>query len=167
MEVTQTIFLRLATAVINTSVNSSGIALSSAGSPDHTDAERAITFLTRHIKLYNESVPAGTGSYNILHVRLALDEALLNALEHGCSRSPGAVQILFRLSPDVLEISVEDPGNGFAYSEIKFPSGKDVEALIARGMNNPKGWGLAIVQSVCRDIFWNRLGNRITLIFHP
>ena len=34
------------------------------------------------------------------------------------------------------------------------------------GMRSSKGWGLAIIQSVCREIFWNRTGNRITMIFH-
>ncbi|MFZ2957596.1 MAG: ATP-binding protein [Candidatus Ozemobacteraceae bacterium] len=135
--------------------------------PNHVEAERANSYLAKLLENCNSVLPKGMKGFNLLHVRLALDETLLNAIEHGCSRSKDPIQIWFRLSSEVLEISIEDPGDGFTHTDIKSQTGTDVEAILARGISNTKGWGLSIIKSVCGDLFWNRRGNRITLIFHP
>lgn len=134
--------------------------------PSHDEAARAIAFLSQQIMSFNKTLSADGNPLNLLHLRLGLDEALLNAIEHGCKHTKEAIQLWVRISATVLEISVEDPGNGFSFEQIKFQSGKDIEKTMTRGLRNSKGWGLAIIQSVCSEIFWNRLGNRITLVFH-
>ena len=134
--------------------------------PSHDEAARSIAFLSQQIMSFNKTLSTDGNPLNLLHLRLALDEALLNAIEHGCRHTKEPLQLWVRISATILEISVEDPGNGFAYEQIKFQSGKDIEKTMTRGLRNSKGWGLAIIQSVCREIFWNRRGNRITMVFH-
>ncbi|HNV72392.1 MAG TPA: ATP-binding protein, partial [Candidatus Ozemobacteraceae bacterium] len=75
------------------------------------------------------------------------------------------IQVTARFSQTVVEVSIEDPGPGFEYEQIKLKSGKDLEKMLARGVNKGKGWGLAIMQSVSQGLFWNHRGNRITLLF--
>ena len=134
--------------------------------PQHKDSVRAIELLSQFLKTYNTTFPEGDRNFPLMYFRLALDEALLNAIEHGCQTTgEQPVQITARFSQTVVEISIEDPGAGFAFDQLKLKTGKDLEKVFQRGAKQGKGWGLAIIQSVTQGLFWNRLGNRITLLF--
>lgn len=134
--------------------------------PVHHDAGKAIEYLAQSLKAFNTTFPVGDAVFPLMHFRLALDEGLLNAIEHGC-RSTGEqpIGIFARFSQTVVEISIEDPGPGFEYEQIKLKTGRDLEKMLTRGVTKGKGWGLAIMQSVSQGLFWNQRGNRVTLLF--
>ncbi len=134
--------------------------------PTHSEAGKAIEHLAQLLTTFNSTFPAGDSKFTLMHFRLALDEGLLNAIEHGC-RATGEqpITVIARFSQTVVEVSIEDPGPGFEYEQIKLKTGKDLEKMLARGVNKGKGWGLAIMQSVSQGLFWNHRGNRITILF--
>ncbi|HNW37129.1 MAG TPA: ATP-binding protein, partial [Candidatus Ozemobacteraceae bacterium] len=104
--------------------------------------------------------------FNLFHVRLALDEAMLNAVEHGSGRMANAkILVVARLSAHLLEFNIEDPGPGFATVDLRIDDGKNLENLMLRGATKGKGWGLAIIRSLTHGLFWNARGNRITMLF--
>jgi|GEM_PF-2915534 len=134
--------------------------------PDPSEASKAIFYLADELKSFNTMISLTNSPFNLLHFRLALDEAVLNALEHGCKGGQKEdIEIFTRFSPTLIEISVEDPGNGFHYDLRKIESPRDFEKMLNRGLNKAKGWGLAIIQSVTQGLSWNARGNRITMTF--
>jgi serine/threonine-protein kinase RsbW len=133
--------------------------------PEPADISTTIAMLGDELKTYYQG-KAPQKRMNLFHVRLALDEALLNAMEHGCRNDPdGRIQVFARFTPRLVEVTVEDPGHGFLYEDLKLEKGKNLESLMMRGLKRAKGWGLAIMQSVTSGLFWNNRGNRITLLF--
>jgi len=134
--------------------------------PTHGETGRGIAFLADEVKHFNDLFMTQGGSFKLLHVRLAVDEALLNAIEHGTRQRKEAIWLSFRLTPTVLEISVEDPGDGFEHFQFKESTAKDLGRVMSRTHTRSKGWGLAIIQSVTQSMFWNTRGNRITMLFY-
>ena len=66
---------------------------------------------------------AGFPSRDAFAVRLALEEAVVNAIKHGHQHDPAkVVRVAYRVSPERVVLEVEDQGAGF-----------DVEAALARG----------------------------------
>lgn len=129
-----------------------------------------IAFFVAHLEAWQKLSPEH-GRTSLLHFRLALDEALLNAFDHGCRKgTQGEIVVSLRSTGDTVELSVEDPGMGFAYQNLRIDDEKNLEMIIQRGMQKAKGWGLAIIQSFCPIMYWNPRGNRITMVFlsiHP
>ncbi len=139
------------------------VSLSTAAIP--SEVGRAISFLSDQVKQFNTLFPQNP-QFNLFHFRLDLDEALLNASEHGCkNRGEENIKIFARFSAETVEISVEDPGLGFAFDDLNLDDDRKLGNIMARGMKKAKGWGLPIIQSVTGGLFWNTRGNRITMLF--
>lgn len=135
--------------------------------PAHAGASEVISFLSTALQRFIAVSIPEKDPFSISHFRLALDESLLNAIDHGCKNDKsGIITILARFDAHIIEVTVEDPGNGFHSDSIKMRSPKDFEKILTRGLQKSKGWGLAIIQSVAHCVFWNDRGNRITFVFY-
>jgi serine/threonine-protein kinase RsbW len=89
--------------------------------------------------------------------RLAMDEALTNAMEHGNNWNPGApVRILAVFNYNYISITIEDAGDGFD-TDIVF-TGRPAHPL------RPRGHGIPLIKQYSKA-FWNQKGNSITLRF--
>lgn len=94
---------------------------------------------------------------DVFAVRLALDEALANAIKHGNCADPGKkVCIRFRLEDEGITISVRDEGCGFDYRNIPDPTADDRLEL-------PCGRGLLLMKSYMDKISFNDAGNEVTM----
>jgi serine/threonine-protein kinase RsbW len=98
-------------------------------------------------------------------IKVILSELLQNAIKHGNSMDTSKkilVDVWLQDNSRVLEISVADQGQGFDVDRtIKRKSGA---ILSADPLNmDESGRGLFIVQNLCDDIKFNRLGNAITV----
>ncbi|HEY9069142.1 MAG TPA: ATP-binding protein [Candidatus Ozemobacteraceae bacterium] len=132
---------------------------------DHGEINAAISWLADQVTFSNLAAP-DSEPFNKFHVRLALDEAMLNAVEHGCRAVPLAkIRVVARYSAHMLEFSIEDPGPGFVTEDLRMEDGRSVEHLMVRGAKNGKGWGLAIIRSLTHGLYWNARGNRVTMLF--
>ena len=75
----------------------------------HAMSSQALSFIAEEVDRLNHLTSDIGKGFNLLHIRLALDEALLNAVEHGCRRDENEeIQITARFSSSLLEIQVED-----------------------------------------------------------
>ena len=92
-------------------------------------------------------------------VQLAVNEAVVNAIEHAQSDRPhGQVKVVFSLLPRRLEIDIYDWGEGLDLAAIAEP---DLEEL------HEGGYGLMIVKKLMDEVSYHRdpvRGNRLHLV---
>ena len=97
-------------------------------------------------------------------IRVILSELLQNAIKHGNeSKSQRRVHMkVFIRDEGILNIIVKDQGSGFnAHKTLQEEQDRqkyDIPDLLECGR------GLHIVNSLCDDMFFNRSGNRITVL---
>ena len=90
-------------------------------------------------------------------VRLALEEAVANAVKHGHQGDPAKrVRVGYRVRADRVLVAVEDQGAGFDPRRV--PDPRDPENL-----DKPSGRGLLLMRSYTTWLRFNERGNRVTL----
>ena len=78
----------------------------------------------------------GYGEKDIFSIRLALEEALVNAIKHGNQLDPGkTVRGFYAVTPDRFEVRIEDEGPGFVPDELPDPTDPiNIERQCGRGV---------------------------------
>ena len=100
---------------------------------------------------------AGFTDRDLFAIRLALEEALMNAVTHGNQQNPAKlVKVLYRILPDRVDISVEDEGPGFNPAQL--PDSRAPENL-----TNAHGRGVHLIQVYMHPVTYNPKGNKITM----
>ena len=95
---------------------------------------------------------------DVFGVRLALEEALVNAIKHGNSMDPDKfVLVCCEISREQVKIEIEDEGPGFNPSEIEDPTEDD-------NLDRPGGRGIMLMRAFMNVIEYNATGNRVTLV---
>lgn len=90
-------------------------------------------------------------------VRLALEEALVNAIKHGNRMEPDKkVYISCLLTSDEVTIVIEDQGEGFKLEEVPDPTEDD-------NLEKPGGRGIMLIRSFMNGVSYNERGNRLTM----
>ncbi|MBW7995204.1 MAG: ATP-binding protein [Candidatus Glassbacteria bacterium] len=96
-------------------------------------------------------------------VRLAVIEAVINAIEHGRS-DEGRVHVSFSTAsrPARLAVTVGDSGGGFDPADVKIP---DIAEKIGTSQRK-RGWGLKLMRSLMDEVVIDssEQGTRVTLI---
>jgi len=93
-----------------------------------------------------------------MRVRLAIDEAVGNAIRHGNKRDKNKrVKIDVQISPEKLQVKIIDEGDGFDVSNI--PDPKDPENL-----HNEGGRGVLLMGYYMDEIKYNAKGNEVVLV---
>lgn len=97
------------------------------------------------------------GEHDVFSVRLAMEEALINAIKHGNHYDPGKqVQITCCMSPDLIRLEVEDQGRGFDLASVPDPTDPD-------NLESPCGRGIMLMRSFMSKVEFNLSGNRVVL----
>jgi serine/threonine-protein kinase RsbW len=93
----------------------------------------------------------------IFSVRLALEEALVNAIKHGnqLDRTKKVV-ISYRLTADRLDVRITDEGSGFDPADVPDPT--DVENL-----DRPCGRGLMLMRHYMTEVNYSPSGNSVSM----
>ena len=95
---------------------------------------------------------------DLFSIRLAMEEAVVNAIEHGNQLDPAKqVHVACRVSDDSVEIEVTDEGPGFNPCAVPDPT--DCEHLEC-----PGGRGVMLMRSFMTEVDFNEKGNRVTLV---
>ncbi|HDZ68813.1 MAG TPA: ATP-binding protein [Phycisphaerales bacterium] len=95
---------------------------------------------------------------DIFAVHLALEEALINAVEHGNKMdSDKKLKIDYSVDPDKIEIYVTDDGSGFKPNAV--PDPRYGENLYKTG-----GRGLFLIRSYMDVVEFNERGNRMHIV---
>ena len=91
-------------------------------------------------------------------IKLALEEALINAIKHGNKLDKRKlVQVEWRVSPAAVEITIEDEGPGFDRKKVPNPTDEtNLEKLTGRG--------ILLIESYMTDVQWSNGGRRVKLV---
>jgi len=101
---------------------------------------------------------AGFNSQSTFAIKLALEEALINAIKHGNKLDKRKrVQAEWRISPAAAEITIEDEGPGFDRKNVPNPTDEpNLEKLTGRG--------ILLIESYMTDVQWSNGGRRVKLV---
>ena len=95
---------------------------------------------------------------DVFGVRLALEEALVNAIKHGNSMdSSKQVYIACQFGGDEVSVVIEDQGDGFILAEVPDPTDDD-------NLDRPGGRGIMLMRSFMTQVGYNEKGNRLSMI---
>lgn len=91
-------------------------------------------------------------------IRLALEEAIANALRHGNRMDPEkTVRIEFVISPRQATITITDEGPGFNPDAVPDPTCDE-------NLEKPCGRGIMLMRAYMDKVTFNRRGNRVSLV---
>jgi serine/threonine-protein kinase RsbW len=91
-------------------------------------------------------------------IKLALEEALINAIKHGNRFDPKKkVRIEAKVSPKQLEVTIEDEGVGFRRGTIPDPT-------LEENLEKCSGRGILLMEAYMNSVRWTRGGRRVKLV---
>ena len=94
---------------------------------------------------------------DVFGVRLALEEALVNAIKHGNRMDAEKnVRIACQVSHEKVRIEIEDEGSGFDWNHLPDPT--DIENL-----EKPCGRGVMLMRAFMNVVEYNEQGNCVVL----
>ncbi|MCI0684212.1 MAG: ATP-binding protein [Gemmataceae bacterium] len=97
------------------------------------------------------------GDRDIFGIRLALEEALVNAIKHGNREDRGKkVHVQVLMHHDRVDILVADEGPGFNPSQVANP-------LADENLERASGRGLLLMRHYMSDVTYHPPGNRVTM----
>lgn len=100
---------------------------------------------------------AGYREKDIFDLRLALEEAMVNAVKHGNRCDPGKrVHVRYHISSEHVVADIEDQGPGFDPEQVPNPTTQD-------RLERPGGRGLLLIRAYTTWARYNERGNCITL----
>ena len=91
-------------------------------------------------------------------IRLALEEAIVNAHKHGNGSDPNKqIIVSYEVNPDRLTIRVRDEGPGFDPALIPDPTEPNRISL-------PYGRGIMLMRAYLDEVSYNQQGNEVQLV---
>jgi serine/threonine-protein kinase RsbW len=105
---------------------------------------------------------ARCNDHDLFSIKLALEEALVNAIKHGNQYdSSKSVQISYQLLSDRFVIQITDQGEGFDPEDVPDPTAVE-------NLERPCGRGLMLMRHYMTEIRYNESGNSVSLskVFH-
>ena len=119
----------------------------------HTLAESAAVVR----RLIDELRPAGYSEREMFGIRLALEEALVNAVKHG-NRNDAAktVCVRYQICDKQFLIEIHDEGRGFDPDGVPDPRAPE-------NLDRPGGRGVFLIRHYMSWVQYNEVGNAVTL----
>lgn len=95
---------------------------------------------------------------DLFAVKLALEEALVNAIRHGNRSDPQKnVTIRYHISRTVVAIGVRDEGEGFHPDELPDPT-------LDENLEKPHGRGVMLMKAYMTRVCYNDRGNEVWML---
>jgi serine/threonine-protein kinase RsbW len=102
---------------------------------------------------------AGYDPSSVFAVRLALEEAFNNAVQHGSAgRTDARISIVCSVTPDQVTMEVEDEGDGFDPDRVPDPTADE-------NLEIPSGRGIMLIQAYMSEVEFIQPGNRIRMVY--
>jgi serine/threonine-protein kinase RsbW len=100
----------------------------------------------------------GFGAQATFAIKLALEEALINAIKHGNKLDPKKkVHIETSISPAKFEIAIEDEGPGFDRSSVPDPCADE-------NIDKCSGRGILLMEAYMNSVKWSKKGRRVKMV---
>lgn len=108
--------------------------------------------------ILREVQAAGYPQHAVFAIRLALDEALANAVKHGNKLDPAKnVTVNYRVNPQRVWIEVCDQGPGFTPDDLPDPTDEQF-------LTRPHGRGVMLMRAYMTEVTFNKSGNCVRMI---
>lgn len=102
---------------------------------------------------------AGFSKSSRFAIRLALEEAIINAFTHGHAELPNEpVLVEYRVDQQRVEIAIEDKGPGFDPGDVPDPT-------LDENLDKPSGRGLMLIRAYMSRVSFNPTGNRLEMAY--
>jgi len=99
----------------------------------------------------------GYGESHVFAIRLAVEEALANAIKHGNQMDPGKhVHVTYTVTADRFDIRISDEGPGFNPTEVPDPTADE-------NIERPCGRGVYIIRNVMTTVDYIGKGNVVVM----
>ena len=109
-------------------------------------------------KLLREVQLAGYCEDVCFAIRLALDEALCNAVKHGNKLNAELkVEVEYSIDAESVRIAVTDEGEGFNPDQVDDPTQKN-------NLERPSGRGVMLIKAYMSEVRYNERGNRVEMV---
>jgi len=100
----------------------------------------------------------GCGEDVLFAVRLALEEAVVNAIRHGNKADPSKkIYVDYLIEDARLVINIEDEGQGFDLESVPDPTAEE-------NLEADHGRGILLMRVYMDEVKYSRKGNRVTLV---
>jgi len=94
---------------------------------------------------------------DIFSIKLALEEALVNAIKHGNQMDRSKkVHVACRIDPERFEVDIADEGPGFDPDEVPDPMAEE-------NLERPCGRGLLLMRHYMTEVVFHPPGNRLVM----
>lgn len=94
---------------------------------------------------------------DVMGVRLALEEVLMNAIKHGNKMDPAkVVRVQYLVTEEHVTVEVEDQGEGFKPKEVPDPT-------LPENLERAGGRGVFLIQQFMSSVEFNPQGNLIRM----
>lgn len=93
-------------------------------------------------------------------VKLAFEEAIANAFQHGHRGLPDdtPVRVTYKIDADEIRIEVQDRGPGFDAADVPDPT-------LDENLDRPCGRGLMLMRSYMTSVRYNEQGNVVEMVY--
>ena len=100
---------------------------------------------------------AGWPTRDVYGVHLALEEALVNAIQHGNQSDPTkAVELRFFVADETLRLEIEDEGAGFDPAKLPDPTNEEF-------IDRPHGRGVLLIRTFMTRVTYPGRGNVVVM----
>jgi len=95
--------------------------------------------------------------HDVFAIKLALEEALVNAVKHGNKLDPCKhVKVLYRITKQRADVAVEDEGPGFNPANLPDPTAEE-------NLEATHGRGILLMRAYMNNVVFSPSGNKVTL----
>jgi len=95
--------------------------------------------------------------HDIFAIKLALEEALVNAIKHGNQMDPDKqVFIVYKITPERFDIRITDQGAGFNPDDVPDPTAIE-------NIERPCGRGLLLMRGFMTEVEYHGKGNIVSM----
>jgi len=142
---------------------------SASGDPAKLNGSAKVTVRTTIPSLYpagqdvqnrilNAVEKIGFTPHSTFAIKLALEEAMINAIKHGNKLDPTkSVHIHAKVTPKVAEITIEDEGPGFDRAAVPDPT-------LEENREKCSGRGILLIESYMNSVKWSHNGRRLRMV---
>jgi serine/threonine-protein kinase RsbW len=97
------------------------------------------------------------GDRDIFSIKLALEEALVNAIKHGNQMDPDKrVHVAYAVTPERFDIRITDEGPGFNPEDVPDPT-------LPENLERCCGRGLLLIRKFMTEVSYHGCGNVVTM----
>ena len=97
------------------------------------------------------------GDMDVFSIKLAVEEALVNAIKHGNQMEPEkSVRVAYSVDDERFSIRIEDEGAGFAPADVPDPTAEE-------NIERPCGRGLLIIRNFMTSVDYLGRGNIVVM----